>query len=170
MQIIPKETFTEFIKRLEQLQERSLHDVLSENDIKIFNTPEGTLSSEQGVYIAELVSDKNIKQAKGRFKSYDDQADGEPVKSGPPVRQVPVKKETPNLGKKDGPKATKKLGGDGEKTKTAKEEARDLQLQEEASVRLKVKCIQEKLSLMLRALGEIAIANPVFTHGQLPFL
>lgn len=169
MQIIPKEIFTEFIERLEQLPERSLHDGLSENDIKIFNTPEGTLSSEQGVYIAELVSDKNIKQAKGRFKSYDDQADGEPVKSGLPVRQVPVKRETPNLGKKDGTKATKKLG-DGEKLKTAKEEARDLQLKEESSVRLKVKYIQDKLSLMLKALGEIAIANPVFAHGQLPFL
>lgn len=169
MQIIPKETFTEFVKRLEQLPERSLHDVLSENDIKIFNTAEGTLSSEQGVYIAELVSDKNIKQAKGRFKSYDDQADGEPVKSVPPFRQVPAKKETPNLVKRDGPKATKKLG-DGEKTKTAKEEARDLQLREEATVRLKVKHIQENLSLILKALGVIAIANPVFTHGQLPFL
>ena len=54
--------------------------------------------------------------------------------------------------------------------KNAKEEARDLQLKEEAIIRLKVKHIKENLSLMLRALGEIAIANPVFTHGQLPFL
>lgn len=33
------------------------------------------LSSEQGVYIAESVSVKNTKQAKGRFRVYDDQDD-----------------------------------------------------------------------------------------------
>ncbi|KAH9290144.1 hypothetical protein KI387_034261, partial [Taxus chinensis] len=134
----------------------------------IFNTPEGVLSSEQGVYVAEVVTDKNIKQAKGRFKLYDDLENGEPVKSGLPNRQALVKREATNMGKKDGLKTGKKL--DGEKSKSAKEEARELQLKEELTVRLKVKHIQESLSLMLRALGEIAIANPVFTHMKLPFL
>lgn len=55
-----------------------------------------------------------------------------------------------------------------EKTKTAKEEARELQLIEEARIREKVTLIQRNLSLMLKALGEIAIANPIFTHSQLP--
>lgn len=57
-----------------------------------------------------------------------------------------------------------------DKSKTAKEEARELQLKEEASVREKVGHVQENLALMLDALGELAIANPVFTHGQLPHL
>lgn len=38
---------------------------------QIFHTPEGMLSSEQGVYVAEYVASKNIKQAKGRFRVYE---------------------------------------------------------------------------------------------------
>jgi hypothetical protein len=57
-----------------------------------------------------------------------------------------------------------------DKSKTAKEEARELLLKEEASVREKVGYVQKNLALMLDALGELAIANPVFTHGQLPHL
>lgn len=34
------------------------------------------LSSEQGVYIAESVAAKNMKQAKGRFRVYEDDDDG----------------------------------------------------------------------------------------------
>lgn len=34
------------------------------------------LSSEQGVYVAESVATKNMRQAKGRFRMYDDQDDG----------------------------------------------------------------------------------------------
>lgn len=40
---------------------------------QIFHTPEGMLSTEQGVYIAESVTAKNTKQAKGRFRMYDDE-------------------------------------------------------------------------------------------------
>lgn len=57
-----------------------------------------------------------------------------------------------------------------DKGKTAKEEARELLLKEEAAVRDKVRGIQDNLSLMLRALGEMAISNPVFAHSQLPSL
>jgi len=57
-----------------------------------------------------------------------------------------------------------------DKAKTAKEEARELLLKEEAFVRMKVGQVQKILSLMLDALGELAIANPIFTHGQLPSL
>lgn len=55
-----------------------------------------------------------------------------------------------------------------EKTKTSKEEARELQLKEEGHIRDKVMSIQHNISLMLKALGEMAIANPIFTHSQLP--
>lgn len=57
-----------------------------------------------------------------------------------------------------------------DKGKTAKEEARELLLREEASIREKVQEIQKNLSLMLTALGEMAVANPVFAHSQLPSL
>lgn len=40
---------------------------------QIFHTPEGMLSSERGVYVAETVAAKNTKQAKGRFRVYEDQ-------------------------------------------------------------------------------------------------
>lgn len=58
----------------------------------------------------------------------------------------------------------------GDKGKTAKEEARELQLKEEAIVREKVRSVQNNLTLMLETLGELAVANPVYTHGQLPSL
>ncbi|OMO50913.1 Armadillo-like helical [Corchorus olitorius] len=57
-----------------------------------------------------------------------------------------------------------------DKGKTAKEEAREQLLREEASIREKVQKIQNSLSLMLNALGEMAVANPVFAHSQLPSL
>ncbi|CAE5962839.1 unnamed protein product [Arabidopsis arenosa] len=60
-------------------------------------------------------------------------------------------RETTNLGRRDTAKLTKKA----EKGKTAKEEARELMLKEEAS----------KKSFV----GEMGLANPVFCHSQLPF-
>lgn len=58
----------------------------------------------------------------------------------------------------------------GDKAKTAKEEARELQLKEEAIVREKVRSVQKNLTLMLETLGELAVANPVYAHSQLPSL
>lgn len=43
--------------------------------LQIFRTPEGMLSTEQGVYIAESISAKNTKQPKGRFRVYDSNDD-----------------------------------------------------------------------------------------------
>lgn len=166
MSIVPKDTYIEFEKHLNKLPERCLHDRLSESDIQIFHTPEGVLSSELGVYIAESVASKNTKQAKGRFRVYDDQDDLEHGKPSHSVQKEPTKREATGVGKKDTGKGAKKV----DKSKTAKEEARDLQLKEEAIIRKKVQSIQSNLCLMLRALGEIAIASPVFTHSQLPSL
>ncbi|KAL6142934.1 hypothetical protein ACLB2K_061209 [Fragaria x ananassa] len=154
MSIAPGETYTEFEKHLKHLPYRYSHDTLSENDIRIFHTPEGMLSSEQGVYIAESVAAKNMKQAKGRFRMYEDLND---MDNGSSNHSAKVEQSG-----KTG-KSTKKP----EKAKTAKEEARELQLKEEASIREKVREIQKNLSLMLKALGEMAIANPVFAHSRL---
>lgn len=49
--------------------------LISIHFVQIFNTPDGMLSSEQGVYIAESVVASNAKQAKGRFRVYDDPED-----------------------------------------------------------------------------------------------
>ncbi|RLN18249.1 translational activator GCN1 [Panicum miliaceum] len=166
MTITPNDTFLEFEKHFIGLQERTLHDSFSENDIKIFYTPEGQLSTEQGVYVAEAVASKNTKLAKGRFRAYDDQ-DVDMSRSVVPAKTE--KRESSGTGKRETGKSTKKTAPV-DKAKTAKEEARELLLKEEASVRMKVEQVQKNLSLMLDALGELAIANPIFAHGQLPSL
>ncbi|CAN6297987.1 unnamed protein product [Urochloa humidicola] len=166
MTITPNDTFLEFEKHFIGLQERTLHDSFSENDVKIFYTPEGQLSTEQGVYVAEAVASKNTKLAKGRFRAYDDQ-DVDTARSVVPAKTE--KRESSGTGKRETGKSTKKTAPV-DKAKTAKEEARELLLKEEASVRMKVGQVQKNLSLMLDALGELAIANPIFTHGQLPSL
>ncbi|TVU45340.1 hypothetical protein EJB05_04825 [Eragrostis curvula] len=147
-------------------EERTLHDSFSENDIKVFYTPEGQLSTEQGIYVAEAVASKNTKLAKGRFRAYDDQ-DTDTARSAVPAKTE--RREPSGAGKRETGKSTKKTAP-GDKAKTAKEEARELLLMEEASVRAKVGQVQKNLALMLDALGELAIANPIFTHGQLPSL
>ncbi|XP_062084326.1 protein ILITYHIA [Humulus lupulus] len=160
MSISPGETYTEFEKHLKSLPDRQSHDLLSEDDIRIFHTPEGMLSNEQGVYVAESVATKNMKQAKGRFRMYEDEDD-----AGNGISNNSVKREQA-AGKREPIKSTKKA----DKGKTAKEEARELLLREEASIRESVRQIQKNLSVILRALGEVAIANPIFAHSQLASL
>ncbi|KAG8097980.1 hypothetical protein GUJ93_ZPchr0013g37826 [Zizania palustris] len=166
MTITPSDAFLEFEKHFIGLPDRTLHDDFSENDIKIFYTPEGQLSTEQGVYVAEAVASKNTKLAKGRFRAYDDQ-DAESTRSGPLTKSD--KRESSSISKRETGKSIKKTAPV-EKAKTAKEEAKELLLKEEASLREKIGHVQKNLSLMLNALGELAIANPIFTHGQLPYL
>lgn len=167
MKIAPNETFSEFEMHFIKLPDRSLHDALSENDIKVFYTPEGELSTEQGVYIAETVVAKNTKLAKGRFRAYDEPNGEDTFTSNHSVQ--PNKREATTTGKRDVGKANRK-NAHTDKPKSAKEEARAILLKEEASHRERVRCIQKNISAMLEALGEMAIANPVFTHGQLPLL
>ncbi|KAG0496604.1 hypothetical protein HPP92_001295 [Vanilla planifolia] len=166
MRIAPNGTFSEFEKHFNELPDCSAHAALSENDIKIFYTPEGMLSTEQGVYVAETVAAKNIKLAKGRYRLYDDQDDSVNSKSSHSLPKEPSKRDPINSGKKDAGKTSKK----NDKTKNAKEEAREQLLMEEAAVREKVSRIQSNLSVVLKALSELAFANPVFAHTQLPLL
>ncbi|XP_050224461.1 protein ILITYHIA [Mercurialis annua] len=165
MSITPRDTYLEFEQHLTNFEDRYLHDMLSENEIQIFRTSEGMISTEQGVYVAESVATKNTRQAKGRFRMYEDQDDMDHISSNHSVKREPTGREA-GVGKKDAGKLTKKA----EKGKTGKEEARELLLKEEASIREKVQSVQNNLSLMLRALGEMAISNPVFAHSQLPSL
>lgn len=60
--------------------DRTQHDALTDDDIAVYNTPEGMLASEvvpQGVYVPEVVVSKNVRKARGRFK----------VSAGPAARQ-----------------------------------------------------------------------------------
>ncbi|KAD4888101.1 hypothetical protein E3N88_20174 [Mikania micrantha] len=166
MTIAPAETYVEFDKHLKSSPDWDAHNLLSESDIQIFNTPEGMLSTEQGVYIAEAVASNNMKQAKGRFKAYDNNDSTENGNSNSSGRRETGGKERASVGKKETGKITKKL----DKQKTSKEEARETQLRQEANVREKVANIQHSVSLLLKALGEMAITNPVFTHSELPSL
>ncbi|KAI3459061.1 hypothetical protein Pfo_015724 [Paulownia fortunei] len=176
MSIIPGDTYAQFEKHFINLPDRIAHDTLSEIDIQIFRTPEGMLSTEQGVYVAESVVPKNVRQAKGRFRVYDNDDSVDQVSSNHSTRRDVPNKEVAGAGKKDAAKSLKKALYISvffslmfvEKTKTAKEEARELQLKEEGCIREKVTSIQQNISLMLKALGEMAIANPIFTHSQLP--
>ncbi|KAK4775828.1 hypothetical protein SAY87_023789 [Trapa incisa] len=168
MSINPGDTFIEFQKLLNNLPDRSSHDMLSDIDIQIFQTPEGILANEQGVYVAESVASKNTKLSKGRFRVYEDQDDMEHISNNHVVKREPANKESLNIKKKDSAKQIKKSDKGSDKAKTAKEEARELLLKEESSVREKVREIQKTLSVMLRALGVMAIANPIFAHSQLP--
>ncbi|KAL4557543.1 hypothetical protein LXL04_035724 [Taraxacum kok-saghyz] len=191
MTIAPAEVYAEFEKHLKSFPDRGAHDLLSENDIQIFRTPEGMLSTEQGVYIAESVASNNLKQAKGRFKTYETNDTMENGNSNSSGRRDTNGKDRPAVAKKDAGKPTKKPGKSQfpfftisffhkhvfiyfplflDKQKTSKEEARDVQLKEEANIREKVTNIQNNLSLLLKALGAMAIANPVFTHSELPSL
>ncbi|XP_038891106.1 protein ILITYHIA [Benincasa hispida] len=154
MTIAPKEVYTEFEKHFENMSDRHSHDMLSENDIQIFHTPEGMLSGEQGVYVAESIPSSIPKESKKNSSSNNS------------IRREPASRESSGLGKKDAGKFAKKP----DKGKTAKEEARELLLREEAFIREKVRKIQKSLSLMLRALGELAISNTIFAHSQLSSL
>lgn len=166
MSILPGETYAEFEKYLKNLADRAAHDTLTDKDIQIFYTPAGMLSNEQGVYVAESVTSKNIRQAKGRFRMYDETESLDAVNTNHSTRRESSNKGPVAVGKKDSGKSMKKA----DKGKTAKEEARELQLKEESSVRERVLVIQNNMSLMLRAMGEMAAANPVFTHSKLPSL
>ncbi|GFR52601.1 hypothetical protein Agub_g15198, partial [Astrephomene gubernaculifera] len=56
---------------LRSLLVRSEHDALTEADKEVYDTPEGILSSERipaGVYVPEVVVNKNVKKPRGRFK------------------------------------------------------------------------------------------------------
>ncbi|WCJ36197.1 eIF-2-alpha kinase activator GCN1 [Euphorbia peplus] len=166
MSITPGDTYMEFEKHLKSLEDRYAHDMLSKTDVQIFRTPEGMLSSELGVYVAESVAAKNTRQAKGRFRMYEDIDDTDHVNSNHYAKREPTGREAAGAGKKDAGKLAKKT----DKGKTAKEEARELLLKDEASIRKKVQGIQKNLSWMLTVLGEMAVANSVFAHSQLPSL
>ncbi|CAH1454454.1 unnamed protein product [Lactuca virosa] len=94
-------------EHMKSFPDRGVHDLLSENDIQIFRTPEGMLSTEQGVYIAQSVASNNLKQAKGHFKTFENNDNMENGNSNFGRRDTGGK-ERSVVGKKDAGKPTKK--------------------------------------------------------------
>lgn len=118
------------------IYDNSLLLVLLVTWFQIFHTPEGMLSTEQGVYVAKSVASKNTRQAKGRFRMYDDEDslvhlnfavffaqlpsefwlvilcyfDQDHVRSNHSVKRDQPNKEAAGAGKRDTGKATKKPG------------------------------------------------------------
>ncbi|CAI9264873.1 unnamed protein product [Lactuca saligna] len=76
---------------------------------QIFRTPEEMLSIEHGIYIAESVASNNLKQAIGRFKTYENNDNMENGNSNFGRRDTGGK-EGSAVGKKDAGKPTKKSG------------------------------------------------------------
>ncbi|XP_024522570.1 protein ILITYHIA isoform X2 [Selaginella moellendorffii] len=157
MQMIPDEMFNHFIHGVKDLADWSSHNGLNASDIKIFNTPEGVLSTEGGVYVAEVVVDKNVKQAKGRFKMYNESGNG---------KDTMAKSASRPSAPRDVSKASKKTG----ESKPTKEEARDYLLKEEAIVRSRVCHLRTRFTVVLRAIAAVADANLCFVHDHLPAL
>nr|GLL47940.1 chromatin-remodeling complex ATPase chain-like protein [Ipomoea trifida] len=114
------------------------------------------------LYIAESISAKNTKQPKGRFRVNDSNDDLDKGNCNRLPRCELSSKDATVVGKKDGGKSTTKSDKDKDKGKTGKEEAHELR--EEACIRERVMIVPNNLSSMLKALGEMAIANRVFTH------
>ncbi|CAI7810608.1 unnamed protein product [Closterium sp. NIES-54] len=192
MRLIPSEFFQPLVTELEAVGQRKEHDALTESEIKIFNTPEGMLSAEDGVYVAAVVRDKNVRQSRGKLKLYGADLDDDDEEEEKPAPAAATAKKsataTPargaagaggakgaagrGAGKKDTgkPGAKKAAAGEGEKGKTAKEEAREALLLEEERVRERVRGIQRHTGVLVRALGAAAAANPAFSHDQLPQL
>ncbi|CAL2250698.1 unnamed protein product [Prunus armeniaca] len=79
-----------------------------------FTFHEGLLSSEQGAYIAESIAAKNMKQAKSRFRMYEDATD-----HGGSNHSAKVEPANGCTGERETGKSAKKL----DKGRTAKEEA-----------------------------------------------
>jgi hypothetical protein len=56
---------------MHQCTRRSEHDALTADDIAVYHTPAGVLSSEvvpEGVYVPQVVKSKNVRKARGRMR------------------------------------------------------------------------------------------------------
>eukprot|EP00850_Spirogloea_muscicola_P020733 SM000225S07012 [mRNA] locus=s225:44176:68989:+ [translate_table: standard] len=163
MRAIPAELYAELFKGLQELSDKEGHDSLTEYDLLVYNTPEGTLSSDTGIYVAEVRQDRNIRQARGRFRMYD--SVDEPAVAAPHKQEALLapsksKRDADRTSRKDGPKPARKTG----------EEARQAQLREEAALRAQMRELKLRWELVLDTLGQAAAANPDFAHDHLPEL
>ncbi|KAG2489371.1 hypothetical protein HYH03_012201 [Edaphochlamys debaryana] len=136
---------------LRGLLERAEADGLTEADREVWETPEGMLSSERvpvGVYVPEVVANKNIKKPRGRMRMNktafgEEEDDDEPA---PPPKPAPVVAPKAGPGKKD--------------AATRQEEFRRNKLAQETANRARMRSLKSRLELGLRALGSVVEQAP----------
>ncbi|KAG2444413.1 hypothetical protein HXX76_001166 [Chlamydomonas incerta] len=145
---------------LRELLVRGEHDGLTEADREVYETPEGMLSTERvpvGVYVPEVVVNKNVKKPRGRMRMdnrafADDDDDDEPAPA--PAKPAPVPPS--RAGATGGPKA-----GPGKKDAAQRqEEFRRNKLQQETDNRARMRALKARLELGLVALGQVVEQAP----------
>ncbi|PNH07202.1 hypothetical protein TSOC_006379, partial [Tetrabaena socialis] len=142
---------------LRGLLSRGEHDALSEADREVFETPEGVLSSERvpaGVYVPEVVANRNVRKPRGRFKMdnrafAEEEEEDEPA---PPAKAPPPPPSRAAAGPKAGP---------GKKDASQRqEEHRRAKLAAESELRARIRLLRARLELGLHALGRVVEAAP----------
>ncbi|UPQ98417.1 ARM repeat domain-containing protein [Chloropicon primus] len=126
------------------------HSTLKESDFKVYFTPEGELADEYGTYRGEVVQSKNVRRAKGRFKSgsgaFGDLSDDDDY--------VPQRRETKQKESKGKAKPKGKQAVD------PREKARREQLSKESQIREKLQVIRENISSVLQIINGMAKLAP----------
>ncbi|GIL49256.1 hypothetical protein Vafri_5386 [Volvox africanus] len=163
MQCAPTAMYNHVMAVLRSLLNRTELDALTEADKEVYETPDGILSSERvpaGVYVPEVVVNKNVKKPRGRFKmdnrafaEDDDDDDAPPPQPARPTAAVPASRAgSAPTGPKPGP---------GKKDAAARqEEYRRNKLAAEAELRGRIRALRSRLELGLRALGCVVEAAP----------
>ncbi|KAF5835979.1 armadillo-type protein [Dunaliella salina] len=159
----PNALMPHVLEKLVQLLDRTEHDALPEESLEIFATPEGHLASEwkalQEVSEAVMVVERrNVRKAKGRFKSggrafEDDDDDDEPAPPPPPPAAKPAPRSGPAGAKKD--------------AAARQAEWRANELVQESKVREHVRAVKTRLLLGLSVLRDVAAGNPRFAATKL---
>ncbi|KXZ48792.1 hypothetical protein GPECTOR_25g376 [Gonium pectorale] len=149
VQCAPSAVYGQALAVLRKLLDRAEHDALTEDDRDVYETPEGMLSSERvpaGVYVPEVVVNKNVKKPRGRFKTdnrafaEDDDDDDTPAPAAPPPsRPAAATGPKPGPGKKD--------------AAARQEEFRRNKLAAESANRARIRALKARLELGLRCLG-----------------
>lgn len=140
------------------------HSTLKDLDFKIYFTPEGELSDEYGTYKAEVVDNKNVRRAKGRFKS-----------SGGSFGGVNDSDDYISVTRRDAkPKQSEGKGKNKVKGKQQpldpREKARQEQLERESGVRAKLEVIRENVTNILQVIERIARHAPKLALDNLESL
>ncbi|KAG1666477.1 hypothetical protein FOA52_004859 [Chlamydomonas sp. UWO 241] len=158
MAACPEAAFSAVHASLAALLDATEFSALTEDDVIVYETPEGMLASErpaEGVYVGEVAKSRNTKKAKGRFAKGsrafaedDDSSDEEDSKPAP----APVQKGPP-------PKLT------GAAARQAEQRAR--RLEEEAATRARMGAIKARLESGLHALSSAVSANAPFAARRL---
>ena len=131
-----------------QRADRGEHDGITPADVAKWATLPGRLSTDPGadVYVATVTVSDSRRKARGRFKTYDNDEEDDPV----PVAKPVVAKAAGGKPAKEDPR----------------EAARQRQLAEEAAVRSRVAAVQARLEEALAGLSALASGSPSLARAH----